>query len=288
MCLLVTAIVLPVPILVSIHRMGEQNKTEMVSFQQTEDRNKDELMFVVHGVLLDLRNIADVFKPTLNEIRSGRHEDDEVAVVTEFVHGSAKVLEIGAGIGVISCVINRRLDNPSNHVAVEANPNLISTLIRTRDLNNAKFHIVHGIIGEEKNYVFHASTEYFLESNKIRPVQSSKETLVPGISLSRIERIVDSDCAEGCFDTLVLDIEGAEKEFFETYIEQLSRTIRLIIVELHGLLFNDPEEWDRQVISTIVSRGFQLVQIKGHNHVFLSTATGDGDYSSVSPARSPV
>jgi len=57
------------------------------------------------------------------------------------------VIELGASIGVVSCTVNRRLAAPAQHVVVEANPELIPTLKKNRDMNRCQFAIVEAAIG---------------------------------------------------------------------------------------------------------------------------------------------
>src|SRR5947209_7788184 len=51
------------------------------------------------------------------------YESRELRMVRRFIHQDDSVLELGACLGVVSCVTNRMLRDRTRHVVVEANPN---------------------------------------------------------------------------------------------------------------------------------------------------------------------
>jgi hypothetical protein len=55
-------------------------------------------------------------------------------------------MDRGGCIGVVSCVINRVLQEPSRHVVVEGNPYIIPALQCNRDFNGCSFQIEHGVL----------------------------------------------------------------------------------------------------------------------------------------------
>ena len=71
------------------------------------------------------------------EFLSDAYEAEERQLVQEYVKPGDSVLELGACIGVVSCVTNKMLADKSRHVVVEANPFCIPSLYRNRDLNRA-------------------------------------------------------------------------------------------------------------------------------------------------------
>src|SRR5947209_8143485 len=71
----------------------------------------------------------------------GLHETGEIALARRYVVGGLPVVELGGGIGVVSCIVNRQLTRPTDHVVVEANADLVPTLEVNRRLNGAGFRI---------------------------------------------------------------------------------------------------------------------------------------------------
>ena len=53
------------------------------------------------------------------------------------------IVEFGGGIGVISCLANRRIGQRDRHIVVEANPHLIPLLEKNRSLNRCAFTVVN-------------------------------------------------------------------------------------------------------------------------------------------------
>jgi len=53
----------------------------------------------------------------------------------KYVHPDRTVIELGGGIGMISCVANRQLNAPVNHFVVEANTALTDKIEATNHLS---------------------------------------------------------------------------------------------------------------------------------------------------------
>src|SRR6202035_505142 len=93
---------------------------------------------------LDNRLLLGYFKGT---IVANAYEEDERKVISKHLTGDEPVIELGASIGVVACMVNRSLKSPDQHVVVEANPELIPTLKKNRDTNGCQFAIVEAAIG---------------------------------------------------------------------------------------------------------------------------------------------
>jgi hypothetical protein len=64
----------------------------------------------------------------------------------DFILPDMVVLELGARYGIVSCVINNKLENPRNNVVFEQDKNVIVALIKNRNTHKNKFSIVNCII----------------------------------------------------------------------------------------------------------------------------------------------
>jgi FkbM family methyltransferase len=139
-------------------------------------------------------------------------------MAVRYLTGTEKVLEIGGNIGRNSLVIASILENKSNLVVLESDPNIANQLTENRDLNHFTFHIERAAL-----------------SNR-RLIQAGWETkpsdiLLPGynwvntITLAQLNAKYNID-----FDTLVLDCEGA---FYYILMDtpEILDTIKLIIME---------------------------------------------------------
>ncbi len=76
-----------------------------------------------------------------------KYEADERKLIKQFISSDDSVIELGACLGIVSCITNRLLKNPSKHLVVEANPYLIPWLVRNQMLNDAGFLIEHCAVG---------------------------------------------------------------------------------------------------------------------------------------------
>src|SRR5438132_5261974 len=73
----------------------------------------------------------------------GDYEREERALISRWIERDDSVLEVGACLGVVSCVTNRLLSEQSRHVVVEANPLCLGPLKRNKELNRSSFVIEH-------------------------------------------------------------------------------------------------------------------------------------------------
>lgn len=155
---------------------------------------------------------------------TGEYEAEECALVREFVRADDAVLELGACMGVVSCVTNKRLRDKTRHVVVEGNPQLISTLQRNREINNCGFTIENCAVSKEREVTFYLHPIYIVGGSAQRP--SAHAVQVPGRSWREL------DATYGPFNVLIMDVEGSELDVLEGSHELIER-YRLVIVELH-------------------------------------------------------
>src|ERR1051325_201510 len=85
-----------------------------------------------------------------------QYERPEREAITRYLDPSLPVVEFGACIGVVSCLTNKKLGNPQQHVVVEANPHLVPLLNKNREANHCEFTILHRAVGYGSNEIeFH-------------------------------------------------------------------------------------------------------------------------------------
>jgi FkbM family methyltransferase len=149
---------------------------------------------------------------------------------------------------VLSCLGNRRLARPTDHVIVEANPFLLPVLERHRTLNSCQFEVLHHAIGYDTD-----STPFFvsdnpLASSRVRP--TAKRVEIPTITLDRVVERFDRV-------NLICDIEGAEAELVEK--EQAAwPKVEKLVLELHEEVIG-PEAVEATVETLDRRHGFTLV-----------------------------
>ncbi|GAA4848511.1 FkbM family methyltransferase [Algivirga pacifica] len=155
----------------------------------------------------------------------GYYEKEERFYLKRYLPKDASVLELGGCIGVVSCTASKLLDDSRRHVVVEANPALIPWLKQNRDRNNLHFSIEHCLISESPLNDFYVNPSIVSSSNKKKV---GEKIQVKGKTIQELEQHYQIQ-----FDTLLMDIEGAEIHFLEnnkSFLEQ----INLIMFEIHN------------------------------------------------------
>lgn len=152
------------------------------------------------------------------------YEKQERRYLKQYLHPDATVLELGACLGVVSCVTNRLLNHPDRHVVVEANPALIPYIEKNRAHNRAGFAIEQCMVSDEPNNTFFIGDTILMSSNRR---QSARPIQVPGKTIARIEAEHHLQ-----FDTLIMDIEGGELAFLRQNREWLHH-LRTVFMEVH-------------------------------------------------------
>lgn len=152
------------------------------------------------------------------------YENEVKLYLKKYLPKEASVLELGACIGVVSCFTNKLLSNPNNHVVVEANPRLIEPLVKNKEHNSCGFKIDNCIVSNLSEVEFYIHDLIVGGSAKRKTAHKIK---VKGKNIEDLEKQHGVD-----FDTLIMDIEGAELVFFRENKEYL-KDIKLIFLEIH-------------------------------------------------------
>jgi len=144
---------------------------------------------------------------------NGDKVDTEVWENREQVHANAfiepndVVLELGARYGSVSVVINRKLNNPLNHVAVDPDDRIWECLEQNRSINNCKFHILKGCISRKPLALtdFDVCAGYGTSC-----IPTNEPTSVKSYTLEEVQEMYGLK-----FTALVADCEGFLGTFFE-------------------------------------------------------------------------
>lgn len=190
------------------------------------------------------------------------YEREERELIRRFVIPEDRVLELGACLGIVSCVTNTLLADRSAHVVVEGNPMLIGALHRNRNLNGAGFLIENCAVSDRRDIEMYLHPHYVVGGTIQRKVGTAVR--VPGRSIKDlIER-------HGPFSVLIMDIEGAELAAMQHAPAVLSG-FRLIILELHPWATGeDGAETCRQILR---EAGFDRVGTAGDTEAWQKPAT---------------
>lgn len=152
------------------------------------------------------------------------YEKQERKYLKQYLNPEATVLELGACLGVVSCVTNRLLKYPTQHVVVEANPNLIQFIEKNRAHNGSGFQIEQCMVSDQKANTFYLGRTILMSSNRRASVTKID---VPGKTVTELEHVHGLR-----FDTLIMDIEGGELEFLRSNKHWLLQ-LQTVFMEVH-------------------------------------------------------
>lgn len=135
----------------------------------------------------------------------------------EYVDSDSVVLELGGRYGTVSCTINRKLSDPTKHLVVEPDPNVVGILKENKIRNNCKFQIFEGAISNKPLTLDIQS--YGSHTNSDNGIQ---------INIMTLDEIISSYNLN--FNCLVADCEGCIINFYKEnpmFFQQL----KIVIVE---------------------------------------------------------
>jgi len=194
------------------------------------------------------------------------YESGTVRTLREYLDAELPVVEFGGCIGVVSCLTNRALTYPIEHVVVEAQPFLIETLQANRDYNNCQFQIIHGALAYGSREVdFWISPRYFI-GNSLKEKDGWSPVKVPTVSLQDIveQRRYDKI-------TLIVDVEGAEIELVKNEIDLMSRVVKTLVIELHPAEWYAGKEATEDLKVKLKEAGFEQRFCVRNDYVFINT-----------------
>ncbi|MFN0015682.1 MAG: hypothetical protein ACKVU2_14130, partial [Saprospiraceae bacterium] len=131
---------------------------------------------VLDGVELIVPDeVTDI--PLRGQLQIGFYEREERRHLKKYLKPDSTILELGGCLGVVSCIANKLLQNPEQHVVVEANPNLIRHLERNKAHTGSAFAIEHCVISNRLEQEFFLGDTILGSSIRNK---SPKKILVPG------------------------------------------------------------------------------------------------------------
>ncbi len=172
----------------------------------------------------------------------------EQRMAATFIPSTARVLEIGANIGRNSVLISSILEDPTNLVSLECNPDFIALLTHNRDINKAGFHIVDAALSYRR-----------LAMKDWDTVVIGADGVIPEGHFE-VRTVTFEDLTEtyGSFDTLVADCEGALRYILED-CPQLLDGMKLVVLEND---YHDIAHYEF-VKNMLELRGFERVFVHG-------------------------
>lgn len=180
-----------------------------------------------------------------NGIYSGKHELPERTVINETLAADDVVLEIGAGVGLVTLLCCQRLGGKRVH-SVEANPALLPLLEKSCSLNGFHPELIGGMVGQEQGTQDFFVAPQFVSSSRYAQ-EGGVQTSVPVIPLAELLARIQPTY-------LIMDAEGAEADLLDARTD-LS-CVQKVCVEVHPQIIGDAAI--NQVIAALKAQGLQL------------------------------
>ena len=197
-------------------------------------------------------------------VSRGRYERDEFRLIEQVLSPGDVVLEVGAGLGLVSAYCAKRLGS-SRVFAYEANPDLEACIRETYSLNEVEPTLEICAVGADAGKATLFRSEDLWASSVLRPSGKVRPIEVPVKALSEIVRLVRATL-------LIVDVEGAESELFD---RAHLPTVTRIILELHDRVIGTAGA--RRVRSTLSAIGFEeLPGLSTGQHLVLQRVSASG------------
>ncbi|HMG36650.1 MAG TPA: FkbM family methyltransferase [Blastocatellia bacterium] len=216
----------------------------------------------IDGCLFDVSSSA-ISTSLKSRFALDRYEKPEREAIARFLDPALPIVEFGGGIGVVSCIANKRLQNPDRHVVVEANPDLLPLLARNRMLNDCRFSILERALAYDEDRVTFYLADQFVASGVQRAAARSIK-----VQTTSLKSIVET---EG-FDrfTLICDVEGGEVQLIEREKELIGALVDTIMLEVHPSVVGTSAI--ENLFSQLRALGFQELYKSCDTLVFKSAA----------------
>jgi FkbM family methyltransferase len=178
-------------------------------------------------------------------LSKGNYEREELRLIGSVLSPGDLVLEIGAGLGLVSAYCARRIG--SNRVfAFEADPDLEPCIRETYQLNGVEPTLEICAIGPQSGRVTLYRDKHFISSSVVRRRAGARPVEVSGKALNYVVGKIRPTL-------LVVDAEGAERELFD---QAELPTVTKVVLELHDRVIG-PDGTDR-VRAQLSALGFVI------------------------------
>ncbi|WP_185968526.1 FkbM family methyltransferase [Paracoccus sp. M683] len=225
-------------------------------------------IFQIDGFRIEVP--VEALSPPLRErLQSGQFEVSERALLTRFIRPGDRLLDLGAGSGLVSLTAARIL-GPQAVTAVEANPQMHQALRRNFRLNGADgIRLIKGaVVGADHpgdTATMHINPGFWSGSVHPNPRLRSQPTEVP---VRRLRQLLRGSGATA----IIMDIEGAEREVLR---DPLPPHLRLVVVELHPVVYG-PEGMD-EITRLMLDQGFDAHHNRNYRGVSAFLRMGSAD-----------
>ncbi|MGB3146992.1 MAG: FkbM family methyltransferase [Paracoccaceae bacterium] len=210
---------------------------------------------VSYTEILNCRGVLVPFDPSIitppieKPLRAGRYEVGEDQGLQEVLRPGDRVLELGAGLGLLSTVA-ARFDSIGSVTTVEANPELIPLIRETHRLNGVNtVDLRHGVVTADAGppVPFYLRAHFWASSMSAKQGSSRKVVEVERVPIDQLIREVQPT-------VIVCDIEGGEVGLLDR--ADLG-SVRAVVMEFHEKVYGAKPR--QQITEMLAAAGLLLV-----------------------------
>ena len=204
-----------------------------------------EMVLFFRGVFLEVNE--SVSPSMVNVLASGGYKKKELDICLKNVERHDVILELGSGIGAMSCLIQKNKPVKS-YICVEAHPGMVELIKINHIINNvSNAMLLNGVLTmhpSKKWFDFYIHDDFWASS--LCKSQDYREVAqVQGTNFNELASIHKPSF-------LICDIEGGEYELFTEEIDLSS--VKKLCLEVHATTFDKAEK----VFSILCKKGFFL------------------------------
>jgi FkbM family methyltransferase len=194
-------------------------------------------------------------------LSKGGYQREELRLIGAVLSPSDIVLEVGAGLGLVSAYCAKRIGSDRVY-ACEADPDLEPCIRETYHLNGVEPTLDMCAVGSQSGRVTLFRDKHLVSSSVVRRRAGAQPVEVPGKALNYLVGKIRPTL-------LVVDAEGAERELFD---RAALPTVTRIVLELHDRVIG-PAGTDR-VRADLAVMGFEVDQrLSSYEHLVLRKGT---------------
>lgn len=227
----------------------------------SENFTEDELFTTVYHNCNILAN-----KKMTDRLKKNVYEKQEIGLIELIPRKKlreSKVLDLGACLGVVSIIVNKKLNNKEDHVCVEANTDLIPVLQKNRDKNDCKFKIENSIISNTSDGVFYIYDNVVAGSaHRKDNIEKNKKKLK--VKVLKLSELIKKHNVT--FDFIIMDIEGGELEFLKENKNYIKNNVKYLLIEIHEFIMY--KGYEKKCLEIIENTNMELIKKDGISFLF--------------------
>lgn len=172
------------------------------------------------------------------------YDSELVTAVDEYLDPGHPVIELGAGIGMLSAYINDKLTMPVNQISVEPNPYLIPGLEETKQANSLGVTFVQKAIGYGSDTVDISVTSNIMNNRIVESKGGIVDTVTVGTTT--VQKLA-ADAGFTSNITLVMEIVGYENSVIQYEADFLSNHVSTVIAAVYTDGKNTPDSFSAKM-----------------------------------------